>query len=80
MAERPWAQDTLWQGLLGDEHRQLLGTEEESSDRHSSDDEDNENELITLYQITAEQREYYNKQFRTVQRDPHGLLSGQAAR
>lgn len=70
----------MWQGLLGDEHRQLLGTEEESSDRHSSDDEDNENELITLYQITAEQREYYNKQFRTVQRDPHGLLSGQAAR
>ncbi|XP_034474039.1 ralBP1-associated Eps domain-containing protein 2 isoform X2 [Drosophila innubila] len=80
VAERPWAQDTLWQGLLGDEHRQLLGTEEESSDRHSSDDEDNENELITLYQITPEQREYYNKQFRTVQRDPHGLLSGQAAR
>ncbi|KAL7741743.1 hypothetical protein ACLKA6_000355 [Drosophila palustris] len=80
VAERPWAQDTLWQGLLGDEHRQLLGTEEESSDRHSSDDDDNENELITLYQITPEQREYYNKQFRAVQRDPHGLLSGQAAR
>ncbi|KAH8378344.1 hypothetical protein KR093_010798 [Drosophila rubida] len=80
VAERPWAQDTLWQGLLGDEHRQLLGTEEESSDRHSSDEDDNENELITIYQITAEQREYYNKQFRTVQRDPHGLLSGQAAR
>ncbi|XP_017077570.2 LOW QUALITY PROTEIN: ralBP1-associated Eps domain-containing protein 2 [Drosophila eugracilis] len=80
VAERPWAQDTLWQGLLGDEHRQLLGTEEESSDRHSSDDEDNENELVTIYQITPEQREYYNKQFRTVQRDPHGLLSGQAAR
>ncbi|EDW86777.2 uncharacterized protein Dwil_GK23672, isoform B [Drosophila willistoni] len=80
VAERPWAQDALWQGLLGDEHRQLLGTEEESSDRHSSDDEDNENELITLYQITPEQREYYNKQFRAVQRDPHGLLSGQAAR
>ncbi|KAH8276395.1 hypothetical protein KR018_000284 [Drosophila ironensis] len=80
VAERPWAQETLWQGLLGDEHRQLLGTEEESSDRHSSDDEDNENELVTLYQITPEQREYYNKQFETVQRDPHGLLSGQAAR
>ncbi|XP_052853271.1 ralBP1-associated Eps domain-containing protein 2 isoform X1 [Drosophila gunungcola] len=70
----------LWQGLLGDEHRQLLGTEEESSDRHSSDDEDNESELVTIYEITPEQREYYNKQFRTVQRDPHGLLSGQAAR
>ncbi|XP_016978551.1 ralBP1-associated Eps domain-containing protein 1 isoform X2 [Drosophila rhopaloa] len=70
----------LWQGLLGDEHRQLLGTEEESSDRHSSDDEDNESELVTIYEITPEQREYYNKQFRTVQRDPHGQLSGQAAR
>ncbi|EDV32057.1 uncharacterized protein Dana_GF14230, isoform A [Drosophila ananassae] len=80
VAERPWAQDTLWHGLLGDEHRQLLGTEEESSDRHSSDDEENENELVTLYQITPEQREYYNKQFKAVQRDPHGLLSGQAAR
>ncbi|XP_017855448.1 ralBP1-associated Eps domain-containing protein 2 isoform X2 [Drosophila busckii] len=82
VAERPWAQDTLWQGLLGDEHRQLLGTEEESSDRHSSDDDDNdhENELVTLYQITPEQRDYYYKQFRAVQRDPHGLLSGQAAR
>ncbi|KAH8412359.1 hypothetical protein KR009_001462 [Drosophila setifemur] len=80
VAERPWAQDNLWQGLLGDEHRQLLGTEEESSDRHSSDDEENENELVTLYQITPEQREYYNKQFKTVQRDPQGLLSGQAAR
>ncbi|XP_017151412.1 ralBP1-associated Eps domain-containing protein 1 isoform X1 [Drosophila miranda] len=80
VAERPWAQDPLWQGLLGDEHRQLLGTEEESSDRHSSDDDDNENELVAVYQITAEQREYYNKQFKTVQRDPHGLLSGQAAR
>ncbi|XP_034126179.1 ralBP1-associated Eps domain-containing protein 1 isoform X1 [Drosophila guanche] len=80
VAERPWAQDPLWQGLLGDEHRQLLGTEEESSDRHSSDDDDNENELVAVYQITPEQREYYNKQFKTVQRDPHGLLSGQAAR
>ncbi|XP_030383630.1 ralBP1-associated Eps domain-containing protein 1 isoform X2 [Scaptodrosophila lebanonensis] len=80
VAERPWAQEALWQGLLGDEHRQLLGTEEESSDRHSSDEDDNENELVTLYQITPEQREYYYKQFKAVQRDPHGLLSGQAAR
>ncbi|XP_037958525.1 ralBP1-associated Eps domain-containing protein 1 isoform X2 [Teleopsis dalmanni] len=79
VAERPWAKETLWHGLLGDEHRQLLGTEEESSDRHSSDD-DNESGLETVYQITSEQREYYYKQFKAVQFDPNGLLSGQAAR
>ena len=69
----------MWQGLLGDEHRQLLGTEEESSDRHSSD-EDNETDIETIYQITGEQREYYHKQFKTVQPDPKGLLSGHNAR
>ncbi|XP_065358527.1 uncharacterized protein Reps isoform X2 [Calliphora vicina] len=79
VAERPWAKETLWHGLLGDEHRQLLGTEEESSDRHSSDDE-NETDLETVYQITPEQREYYFKQFKAVQHDPNGLLSGQVAR
>ncbi|XP_073824970.1 RALBP1 associated Eps domain containing isoform X2 [Musca autumnalis] len=81
--ERPWAKDTLWQGLLGDEHRQLLGTEEESSDRHSSDDDDdddNETDLETVYQITPEQREYYFNQFKSVHHDTNGLLSGQAAR
>ena len=79
MAERPWAKETLWHGLLGDEHRQLLGTEEESSDRHSSEDE-NETDLESIYQITPEQREYYFKQFKAVQHDPNGLLSGQVAR
>uniref|UniRef100_A0A1B0G666 RalBP1-associated Eps domain-containing protein 2 n=1 Tax=Glossina morsitans morsitans TaxID=37546 RepID=A0A1B0G666_GLOMM len=79
VAERPWAKETLWHGLLGDEHRQLLGTEEESSDRHSSDEE-NETDLEAVYQITSEQREYYYKQFKAVQHDPNGLLSGQIAR
>lgn len=79
VAERPWAKETLWHGLLGDEHRQLLGTEEESSDRHSSDEE-NETELETVYQITPEQREYYFQQFKSVQHDTNGLLSGQVAR
>uniref|UniRef100_A0A1A9WBI1 EH domain-containing protein n=1 Tax=Glossina brevipalpis TaxID=37001 RepID=A0A1A9WBI1_9MUSC len=76
VAERPWAKETLWHGLLGDEHRQLLGTEEESSDR----DEENETDLEAVYQITSEQREYYYKQFKAVQHDPNGLLSGQIAR
>ncbi|XP_013118276.1 uncharacterized protein LOC106095584 isoform X2 [Stomoxys calcitrans] len=79
VAERPWAKETLWHGLLGDEHRQLLGTEEESSDRHSSDDE-NETDLETVYQITPEQREYYFNQFKNVHHDTNGLLSGQVAR
>lgn len=65
--------------MLGDEHRQLLGTEEESSDRHSSDD-DNDTDLDTVYQITPEQQEYYFKQFKAVQHDPNGLLSGHIAR
>lgn len=56
-----------------------MGTEEESSDRHSSE-EDNEADLETVYQITAEQKAYYIKQFRTIQPDLKGLLSGQAAK
>ncbi|XP_055375776.1 ralBP1-associated Eps domain-containing protein 1 isoform X2 [Condylostylus longicornis] len=79
VAERPWAKETLWQGLLGDEHRQLLGTEEESSDRHSSD-EDNETDLETIFQISNEQKEYYHKQFKVIQPDPNGLVSGHIAR
>lgn len=57
----------------------MLGTEEESSDRHSSE-EDNEADLETVYQITPEQKEYYIKQFRKIQPDLSGLLSGQAAK
>ncbi|XP_054742229.1 ralBP1-associated Eps domain-containing protein 1 isoform X1 [Anastrepha obliqua] len=79
VTERQWAKETLWQGLLGEEHRQLLGTEEESSDRHSSEDE-NESDLESVYQITPEQRDYYYKQFKAVQHDINGLLSGQIAR
>lgn len=77
MTDRQWAKETLWQGLLGDEHRQLLGTEEESSDRHSSEDE---NDLESVYQITPEQRDYYYKQFKSVQHDNKGFISGQVAR
>lgn len=78
---RPWASNSQsWQGLLCEEQRQLLGTEEESSDKHSSD-EDDDLDLEALYQITTEQREYYLKQFRTVQPDiAGGLLSGIVAK
>lgn len=57
----------------------MLGTEEESSDRHSSD-EDNDVDLEAVYQITPEQKEYYIKQFRMIQPDLNGLISGQAAK
>lgn len=79
VAERPWANQNLWQGLVCEEQRQLLGTEEESSDKHSSD-EDQEIDLEYFYQISQTQKEYYLKQFRTIQPDMHGLVSGQVAR
>lgn len=81
VAERPWAVNSQsWQGLLCEEQRQLLGTEEESSDKHSSDEDEDDLDLEALYQITPEQKEYYLKQFRTVQPDTKGLLSGVVAR
>lgn len=81
VAERPWAVNSQsWQGLLCEEHCQLLGTEEESSDKHSSDEDDDDLDLEALYQITPEQKDYYLKQFRTVQPDVKGLLSGVVAR
>lgn len=69
----------MWQGLLCEEQRQLLGTEEESSDRHSSE-EDTDAEIETVYQIMPEQRDYYIKQFRTIQSDLNGLITGHAAK
>lgn len=78
---RPWAVNSQsWQGLLCEEQRQLLGTEEESSDKHSSEEDEDELDLESLYQITQEQKDYYLKQFRTVQPDVEGLLSGTVAR
>lgn len=79
--ERPWAMNSQsWQGLLCEEQRQLLGTEEESSDKHSSDEDEDDLDLEALYQITPEQKDYYLKQFRTVQPDISGLLSGVIAK
>ncbi|CRL00944.1 CLUMA_CG014223, isoform A [Clunio marinus] len=81
VAERPWAMNSQsWQGLLCEEQRQLLGTEEESSDKHTSDEDEDDLDLDALYQITPEQKDYYLKQFRTVQPDIKGLLSGVVAR
>uniref|UniRef100_A0A182RCP6 EF-hand domain-containing protein n=1 Tax=Anopheles funestus TaxID=62324 RepID=A0A182RCP6_ANOFN len=80
VAERPWANQNLWQGLVCEEQRQLLGTEEESSDRHSSDEDEQEIDLEYFYQISQTQKEYYLKQFRTIQPDVHGLLTGPVAR
>lgn len=90
MAERSWTKNNLWDGLLCEEQRELLGTEEESSDRHSSDDDDDADPVLevletpetleTLYQITPEQRTYYVNQFKTVQSDINGLISGHVAK
>lgn len=61
-----------------EEQRQLLGTEEESSDRHSSEEDvEGDGEVWT---ITEEQRDYYTAQFRSLQPDPTGLIAGPAAR
>lgn len=79
--DRSWVVTGNWQGLgslVSEEQRQLLGTEEESSDRHSSE-EDTEvsNEVWT---ITNEQRKYYTAQFKTLQPDTNALLAGSVAR
>lgn len=80
----------LWQGLLCEEQRQLLGTEEESSDRHSSDDDPANDphshstrhspDPELLYTISEDQRMYYTKQYQSVQRDALGNVSGPVAR
>lgn len=66
----------MWQC---EEQCQLLGTEEESSDRHSSE-EDTDADIETVYQIMPEQRDYYIKQFRAIQPDLNGLITGHAAK
>ena len=60
-----------------DENRQLLGTEEESSDRQSSDEEEDAN---NIWVITKEQLNYYVTQFRTMQSNPHGVIPGTQAK
>lgn len=75
-----------WQGLLvSEEQRQLLGTEEESSERHSSDEGEGEGDGSgfppeEVWIISDEQRDYYAAQFAQLQSDPEGLLAGPVAR
>ncbi|XP_020711852.2 ralBP1-associated Eps domain-containing protein 2 isoform X2 [Athalia rosae] len=75
-----------WQGLLvSEEQRQLLGTEEESSERHSSDEGDADGDGAgfppkRVWIINKEQREYYSAQFAQLQPDPEGLVAGSVAR
>lgn len=57
-----------------EEHRQLLGNEEDSSDRHSSDEEHD------IWSIADDQRDYYTNQFQAMQPDLRGKISGATAK
>ena len=56
----------------------ISGTEEESSDRHSSEEDTEVSSEI--WTINPEQREYYTNQFRSLQPDTNALLAGPVAR
>lgn len=60
-----------------EEQRQLLGTEEESSDKHSSD---GETDVSDVWTVTEEQHQYYETQFKHLQPDLNGFISGFDAR
>lgn len=68
-------EEFLFVFAVNDEHRQLLGTEEDSSECHSSGEED-----YDVWTINDEQRQYYTQQFRTMQQDLTALLSGTVAK
>ncbi|XP_031830985.1 RALBP1 associated Eps domain containing isoform X4 [Nomia melanderi] len=74
-----------WQGI-SEELRQLLGTEEESSERHSSDEGDGDGDgdcsgfPPEVWIITDEQRDYYTTQFSQLQLDQDRLLHGHIAK
>lgn len=76
--DRTWGMRDTWHGLVSEEQTQLLGTEEESSDRHSSDDETEVTDDV--WTITPEQCNYYINQFRTMQSDLKALIPGSVAR
>lgn len=52
--------------------------EEESSDKHSSEDETDVS--AEVWTITPEQKEYYTKQFQKLQSNLNALLAGHIAR
>ncbi|CAK1555875.1 unnamed protein product [Leptosia nina] len=70
----------VWPANTGEEHTRLLGTEEDSSDRHSSE-EDGEGEASgeDVFTISATQASHYASQFAQL-RPERGLLSGSTAR
>ncbi|CAG9773899.1 unnamed protein product [Ceutorhynchus assimilis] len=70
--DRNWA----WQGLVSEEQRQLL--EEESSDKHSSEDDTEISNEVWI--MTQEQKDYYTKQFKTLQENTKALIAGPVAR
>lgn len=57
-----------------EEHRQLLGNEEDSSDRHSSDEDHD------VWSIADDQRDYYTNQFQLMQPDLRGKITGAIAK
>ena len=83
-------------GNIGDEHRQLLGTEEESSDRDTLSDVEEDPEDLdsdvggaggsghdkakSVWAITREQLNYYTTQFFNMQPNPAGIIPGALAK
>ncbi|CAK1586807.1 unnamed protein product [Parnassius mnemosyne] len=69
----------VWPTNTAEEHTQLLGTEEESSDRHSSEEEGEAEAGDDVWAISEVQANHYAAQFAQL-RPERGLLSGQTAR
>ncbi|CAH0400803.1 unnamed protein product [Chilo suppressalis] len=69
----------VWPTNTGEEHTRLLGTEEESSDRHSSEEEGDTETPGDVWAISDAQAHHYASQFAQL-RPERGLLSGQTAR
>ncbi|XP_022822777.1 ralBP1-associated Eps domain-containing protein 1 [Spodoptera litura] len=67
----------VWPANTGEEHTRLLGTEEESSDRHSSEEEGDG--VDDIWAISDAQARHYAGQFAQL-RPERGMLSGQTAR
>ncbi|XP_075980195.1 RALBP1 associated Eps domain containing isoform X2 [Anticarsia gemmatalis] len=69
----------VWPANTGEEHTRLLGTEEESSDRHSSEEEGEGEAGDDIWAISDVQARHYAGQFAQLRPD-RGMLSGQTAR
>lgn len=75
--DKSWAtfqQDGHLNWAQFEEHHHLLGNEEDSSERHSSDEE------YDFWTLTDEQKQYYTNQFKQMQSDLKGRISGVAAK